>query len=125
MNEDLENYVLPTIKEIREGKLSDPRYLQSITEKEYEVIALLERQKDIIWLDGETDRDTDGESIEDGMNRWKMYFATVEKEWANGVHGGDCTKAPATCFRCMCEEHLQRARRFIKWFNGPYNENTY
>ena len=138
MNEDLENYKRPTREEIRAGKLSDPKFLQSITEDEFEIIAILERLEDIMWIhgtvlvrEGEKDvpmtGDTDRRTLAQGIEWWKSVFDMVEKEewWKDGKHSGDCTRVPATCFRCMCESHLHTARRFTKWFNGPYNENTY
>lgn len=112
---------------IKDDKLTD------VTEKDFDVIAILEILEDRLWVKGVAATlgdnvytlkgDTDGRSIEEVKEIWKSYFESVKTEecWKDGKHCGDCTKIPMTCNRCMCEERLRIARKFINYFNnGDY-----
>jgi hypothetical protein len=97
--------------------------LKSFSDREFMELAIIERLEDVAWVDGTiisidgkekiVNGDTYGRSIDEIANRWKMYFkATIEEStWSNGKHNGDCTKVPATCFRCMCEEKMSELPR--------------
>jgi hypothetical protein len=114
------------------SKFSD--ILTTATDKEIDAIALMNMVEDNLWLKGEKilingvekDLGTDSENstVEEEAARWKSYFdtATTENAWKDGKHWGDCTKVPMTCFRCLCEEQLRKARKFILYINGTeYN----
>lgn len=108
--------------------------LKTITEKEYKIMAHLEFIKDILWVEGYVTNingkdtplkgDTHDLTVEQEIKNWKSYVETTltSPEWKDGKHCGDCTKVPATCFRCMCEERLKETRKFIENFEKLINQ---
>lgn len=50
-------------------------------------------------------------TIEETIQRWYNILKALhtEKCWADGKHCGDCTKEPATCYRCLVGEFVNRA----------------
>jgi len=100
--------------------------LKSFTEKEFKALALEEMLEDALWvdgmemqLDGKTQilyGDTHGKTVDEVVERWKSWFkvAIEDPTWAEGKHCGDCTHVPTTCFRCMCEEKMEKIRKLIK-----------
>jgi hypothetical protein len=52
------------------------------------------------------------------INKFKGFIKVMEEEdcWKDGKHSGDCTKVPATCFRCLVEEYRSRASKLIEYF---------
>lgn len=98
--------------------------LKSITEKEYKILALLEFIEDEMWVNGMimtigdkekiVNGDTYNRTFNDEIEIWKSYFniAINDTNWKDGKHMGDCTHYPMTCFRCMCEERLNKVRKF-------------
>lgn len=99
--------------------------LKDITEIEIEVIVMLNMMEDRLWNLTPRRLETANETVEQQVEIWKSYINAVNTDecWKDGNHCGDCTKVPMTCFRCMCENRLKNARKFLEWFNGPYNNN--
>lgn len=99
--------------------------LNSFTDKEFKILALLEFLEDEMWINGSifvirdketvAHGDTYGKTIDEVAERWKSFFkvAITDPTWSDGKHNGDCTHVPATCFRCMCEEQMQKVRKFV------------
>lgn len=57
---------------------------------------------------------------------WLARSADADEDWARQLleacrgeaHYGDCTKAPMTCNRCLCDEALEFARAAIAALRG-------
>lgn len=107
--------------------------LKDVTDKEIAVIAHLEFMEDCLWVEGliinigGTDvpmkGDSYGRSNEELKTIWKgcIHATQTEECWKDGAHAGDCTHVPMTCFRCLCEDRVEKARKYINWFNTEYN----
>lgn len=52
------------------------------------------------------------------IKKFKGFVKVMEEEdcWKDGKHCGDCTKVPATCFRCLVEDYRARASKLIEYF---------
>ena len=106
--------------------MTDYQYpLKTFTDKEFKILALLEFIEDEMWINGMIMTLDDEEKIVNGdtFNKtpfehaegWKSFFnvAITDPNCKDGKHCGDSTNLPATCFRCMCEEQLQKVRKFV------------
>jgi hypothetical protein len=56
------------------------------------------------------------DDFDEFLPHWEkqVKMLTTHPGWMNGGHEGDCTKVPATCFRCLIEGWIDEGKTIIQ-----------